>query len=73
MFCFQTDGSTEGQKAGWVRFNPDAANSSLIGFAVFSFNPAGVLTSESRVPSVLVTTHVRVFVDLMENHNTGLA
>jgi photosystem II stability/assembly factor-like uncharacterized protein len=72
-FRIQTDGSSAGQKAGWGRLTPDNENSTPLGSGVFSFNPADILTTESGIPSVLATTHARVFVDLTENHNTGLA
>jgi hypothetical protein len=73
VFRFQTDGSSQGQKAGWVRLIPDSANSTPVGSGVFSYNPTNVLLTESGIPSALSTTHVRIFVDLTENHNTGLA
>jgi enterochelin esterase-like enzyme len=70
---FQTDGSSEGQKAGWVRLIPDSMNSTPIGSGVFGYNPGNVLVTESGIPSALATTHARIFVDLAQNHNTGLA
>jgi enterochelin esterase-like enzyme len=72
-FRFQTDGSSEGQKAGWVRLVPDSANTTPVGSGVFGYNPANVLVTESGIPSALSTTHARIFVDLTQNHNTGLA
>jgi enterochelin esterase-like enzyme len=72
-FRFQTDGSSDGQKAGWVRLIPDDANSTPVGSGVFGYNPVNVLVTESGIPSVLSTTHARIFVDLTQNHNTGLA
>jgi predicted esterase len=73
VWRFQTDGSSEGQKTGWVQLTPDGMNSAPVGSGVFSFNPVNILTAESGVPSVLSTTHARIFVDLTANHNTGLA
>jgi enterochelin esterase-like enzyme len=73
-FRFQTNGSLGSQNVGWVQLVPDAMNSTPIGSGVFSFNPVDVMTSESGIPSVpLTTTHARVFVDRSGNHNTGLA
>jgi enterochelin esterase-like enzyme len=73
-FRFQTNGSLGSQNVGWVQLVPDAENSTPIGSGVFSFNPVDVMTSESGIPSVpLSTTHSRVFVDRSGNHNTGLA
>jgi enterochelin esterase-like enzyme len=72
-YHFQTDGSSEGL-VGWVQLVPDSLNSTPIGSGVFSLNPEDVMTSEAGIPSVaLSTTHARIFVDLTENHNTGLA
>ena len=71
-FRFQTDGSFEGQKAGWVRLTPDNGSAAPIGSGVFSYNPVDVLITESGISSVLSTIHARIFVDLTENHNTGL-
>jgi hypothetical protein len=73
VFRFQTDGSSEGQKAGWVRLFPDRGENAPIGSGIFSYNPVNVLTTESGIPSVLSTTHARLFVDLTAKHNTGLA
>jgi enterochelin esterase-like enzyme len=73
-FRFQTNGSLEHQNVGWVQLVPDAMNSTPIGSGMFSFNPVDVMTSESGIPSVpLSTTHARVFIDRSGNHNTGLA
>jgi photosystem II stability/assembly factor-like uncharacterized protein len=73
LFRFQTDGSPINTKAGWVRLIPDAGVPAPIGSGVFSFNPHMVLVSESGIPTAAATTHARVYVDLSENHNTGLA
>jgi enterochelin esterase-like enzyme len=73
VFRFQTDGSSEGQKTGWVQLIPDRANNTPVGSGVFGYNPVNVLVTESGIPSVLSTTHARIFVDLTQNHNTGLA
>jgi enterochelin esterase-like enzyme len=73
VWRFQTDGSSEDRKTGWVRLTPDVMNSTPASSGVFGFNPVNVLTAESGVPSALSTTHARVFVDLTAGHNTGLA
>jgi hypothetical protein len=44
-----------------------------IGSGVFTYNPAGILVSGLGIPSMVPTTHARVYVDRSENHNTGLA
>jgi enterochelin esterase-like enzyme len=73
LFRFQTDGSSEGQKTGWVRLIPDDMNYTPVGSGVFSYNPANILVSESGIPSALSTTHARIFVDLTGKHDSGLA
>ena len=73
VFRFQTDGSSEGLKVGWVRLTPDAGTSSPIGSGLFGYNPADMLVTESGVPAAAATTHARIYVDLSANHNTGLA
>jgi hypothetical protein len=73
IFRFQTDGSSESQRTGWVQVIPGDGNNAPIGSGVFGYNPVNVLTSESGIPSALPTTHARVFIDRTSNHNTGLA
>jgi enterochelin esterase-like enzyme len=73
IFRIRTDGSFTDAKVGWARLKPADANPTPVGSGVFSYNPGNVMTTESGIPSVVSTTHARVFVDLTENHNTGLA
>jgi enterochelin esterase-like enzyme len=70
---FQTDGASGDQKVGWVRLTPNPSNTTPVGSGLFSYNPGGVLTTESGIPSAFSTTHALVFVDRTENHNTGIA
>jgi parallel beta-helix repeat protein len=70
---FQTDGRPAAPHTGWVRLTPDSGTSTPVGAAVFSYNPASVLITESGVPAAGPTTHARLYVDLSGNHNTGLA
>jgi hypothetical protein len=73
-FRFQTDGSPSETRKGWVDLQPDAGSSGApVGSGVFSYNPNNKLVSESGIPSANSTTHARVYVDLTQNHNTGLA
>jgi hypothetical protein len=72
-FRFQTDGSPTATKAGWVRLTPDFMSATPVGAGVFSYNPGSILVSESGIPSAVSTTHARVYLDLSENHNIGLA
>jgi hypothetical protein len=60
-------------QTGWVRLIPDSGNPTPVGSGMFSYNPDNVLISESGIPSSISTTHARIYVDLSDNHNTGLA
>ena len=70
---FQTDGFPETTKVGWAQLTPDAGTSTPIGAGVFGYNPGNFLVTESGIPSIVSTTHARVYVDLSGGHNTGLA
>jgi hypothetical protein len=72
-YRFQTNGFSAIAKAGWVQVIPSYMSASPVGSAIFSYNPAAMLLTESGVPSALPTTHARIYVDLTQNHNTGLA
>jgi virginiamycin B lyase len=73
IFRFQTDGSPATANIGWIRVVPDVSNSTPVGSGIFGFNPVDMLVSESGIPSTTDTTHARIYVDLSNNHNTGLA
>jgi len=73
LFRFQTDGFPADTKAGWVRLTPDAGTPTPVGSGVFGYNPENVMVSESGIPAAVATMHARVYVDLSNNHNTGLA
>jgi photosystem II stability/assembly factor-like uncharacterized protein len=70
---FQTDGSPADIKTGWIRLTPGAWNPTPAGSAVFSYNPADTMLSETGIPSAAATSHARIYVDLSQKHNTGLA
>jgi sugar lactone lactonase YvrE len=73
VFRFQTDGLSTDAKAGWVKLTPGYLRPTPVGLGLFTYNPDGVLVSESGIPSAAPTTHARIFMDLSTNHNTGLA
>jgi enterochelin esterase-like enzyme len=73
IYRMRSNGSATDAKVGWVRVTPNSGNSTPAGSGVFCYNPVNVLTTESGIPSVRSTTHARIFIDLTENHNTGLA
>jgi hypothetical protein len=72
-FVLQTDGSPANLNVGWVEIQPEFFSSTPVGLGVFRYNPAGILISESGIPAAASSTHVRVYVDLTANHDTGLA
>ncbi len=73
LYRFQSDGSSETMKTGWISLAPTEGTQSPIGSGVFSYNPQEVMESESGIPSANATTHARVYVDLSGHHNTGIA
>jgi photosystem II stability/assembly factor-like uncharacterized protein len=73
VFRFQTDGFPASARAGWVLLTPDAGTSTPVGSGVFSYSNGGILVSESGIPAAATTTHARVYVDLSQGHDTGLA
>jgi sugar lactone lactonase YvrE len=70
---FQTDGFPAQGQSGWVRLTPDAGTSTPVGSGLFGYNPGSILVSESGFPAAAPTTHARIYLDLSEKHNTGLA
>ena len=73
VFVFQTDGSPAALRVGWVKLTPNADNSAPVGAGVFSYSPAGILVTESGIPSAIPTTDARIYVDKSDGHDTGLA
>jgi Zn-dependent metalloprotease len=72
-FVFRTDGSPADAHAGWVKVTPSAGNNAPIGAGVFSFSPAGILVTESGIPSAVPATRARLYIDKSKGHDTGLA
>jgi len=72
-FVFQTDGSPAAARVGWVKLTPNTGSPSPVGAGVFSYSQAGILVTESGVPSAIPTTSARIFVDKSGGHDTGLA
>ena len=58
---------------GWVRVTPDGASAAPVGGEVFSFAPAGILLTESGMPSAEPTSHALIYVDRSNRHSVGLA
>jgi sugar lactone lactonase YvrE len=73
IYRFQTDGSPEEWKAGWVKLTSDAGTMTPAGSGIFGYNPDDVLIAESGVANAMAATHARIYVDQSGSHTTGLA
>jgi sugar lactone lactonase YvrE len=73
VYHFQSNGLLTSASIGWARIVPDSSSMTPIGSGVFSYNPSGILVSESGVPSAVPTTHARIYADMSGSHDTGLA
>ncbi len=58
---------------GWVEVIPDASNFAPMAGGIFGFTQNGILVTEAGIPSAARTTHARIYLDLSNGHNTGLA
>jgi VCBS repeat protein len=73
IFIFQTDGSPQFVNAGSVQLTPDPGTTTPVGAGIFSLRRADNLVTESGIPSANLTSHARLYVDLTNRHNTGVA
>lgn len=73
LFRFQSDGASAEITSGWVALIPDSGTPAPVGSGIFGYNPRDMLVSESGIPSAAATKRARVYVDLSENYNTGIA
>src|SRR5437867_9736030 len=71
-FVFQTGGQAA-LRVGWVKLTPNPGSPAPVGAGVFSYSPAGILVTESGIPSAIPTTNARIYVDKSGGHDTGLA
>jgi Leucine-rich repeat (LRR) protein len=72
-YVFQTDASPEVPKVGWVRVTPDAGSTVPVGGGLFQYSQNGVLLTESGISSATPTTHARIYIEMSDTRNTGLA
>lgn len=73
FFGFETDGSPSSVSAGSVQVTPDLGTSTPVGAGLFKLKQAGILVTESGIPSAVPTVHARIYVDESGGHDTGLA
>ncbi len=72
-YLLQTDASPSAAQVGWIELTPDVGTPTPAAAGLFQYSPAGVLVTESGVPSTTLSTHVHVFIDTTGGHNTGIA
>jgi hypothetical protein len=71
---FQTGGAPAAPTAvGYARVNPDPGAQSPSGFAIFSFRQNGVLVSEAGVPGSPLIQSGRIYAEISNTVNTGVA
>jgi hypothetical protein len=73
VFRFQTDGFPAAVKVGWAELTADAGSPTPLGAGILSLNSGNVLVAECGVPAAAATNHARVYIDLSDGHNTGVA
>jgi len=73
FLVLQTDGSPLTVNTGSAQVVPSGGTSTPVGAGIFSFRQAGVLVTESGIPSATPTTHARLYVDKSNGHDTGIA
>jgi hypothetical protein len=72
-YVFQTDGSSQTTRTGWIQLTPNTGNISPAGAGIFSYSPNGILITESGVPAANPTTRARIYMDKSGGHDTGIA
>jgi hypothetical protein len=72
-YVFQTAAVPESTYGGWIELIPDGGMLTPAGAGILQFSRGSTLISESGIPSVIPTTHARVFIDLSSGHDTGVA
>jgi hypothetical protein len=73
VFVMQTDGSPPDVRIGSIKVTPDSGTNAPVGIGVFSYTPAGILVTETGIPSAVPTTHARLYIDKSGSHDTGVA
>lgn len=70
---FQTDASPASAAIGWAEVTPDPGMYAPVGNGIFHFSLSGMLVTESGIAAATPTTHARIYIDMSDGHNTGLA
>jgi hypothetical protein len=73
IYRLQTDGASALTRVGWAQVTPTAFSSRPSGAGIFSLTQNRVLVTESGIPSAAPSTHARIYVDMSNGHDTGVA
>jgi phosphatidylethanolamine-binding protein (PEBP) family uncharacterized protein len=69
----ETDGSSPSLRSGSVQLSPDPGSFTPVAAGLFSRTTSGALITESGIPSAVPGSHVRVYVDMLDGHDSGVA
>jgi phosphatidylethanolamine-binding protein (PEBP) family uncharacterized protein len=70
---FQSDGFPATAQVGSLQLTPDPGSTSPVDAGIFSRTGNGLLVTESGIPAAIPTTHARIYVDMGNGHDSGLA
>jgi subtilisin family serine protease len=73
VLVFQTDGAPFTANTGSVQLLPDANTTTPVSSGFFSFLQRDTRVFETGVPASVPTTHLHLFIDMSQGHNTGIA
>ncbi len=73
VYVLQTDASPQDAQTGWMELIPEGGTNAPAGAGILQFVRDGVLVTETGIPSVVPTTHARIFLDTSGGHDTGMA
>jgi hypothetical protein len=70
---FEADGSDATVKTGWIEVVPAAGTNTPAGSGMFRLVENGIDATETAVPASPPGTHMRIYIDTSNGHNTGIA
>jgi hypothetical protein len=71
--CLLPEAVLDESESGSLQLTAASGSSTPVGAGIFSRTHNGTLITESGIPSALPTTHVRIYVDMANGHDSGLA
>ncbi len=72
-YVFQSEASPGVARVGWVRITPNSGSTTPTGEGLIQHSESGVLIAESGIAPATPTTHARIYVEISDTHDTGLA